>query len=234
MKMTSAVSWLGLAGVGVALGGTAVAQQSTDFDPPEVIAPSDNDGEPPQIAASGRNVFVLWHEFPDGEAQPDVFLSRSTNAGNSFSSSVNLSKTVGISSSQEDFAVVDKNIFVVWSEEDVDLATGDLLFRRSTNNGGRFDGTKKLNIANGVLHPQIVASGKEVFVAWEADGLGGNKDIFFARSDDNGRNFTPEINISNNPNISEIPQLVVSDGRVIVTWHDFSNGNLEIFYTRER
>src|SRR5687767_1262974 len=56
---------------------------AVSFDQPKQIVGTPNqDAEPPQIAASGKNAYIIWHEFPEETAtQPDVFFARSTNNG---------------------------------------------------------------------------------------------------------------------------------------------------------
>ena len=55
----------------------ALAQHNTiNFNVPvQVVGTPVEDAEPPQIAAQGRKVYLVWHEFPDPNAldmQPDV------------------------------------------------------------------------------------------------------------------------------------------------------------------
>ena len=53
------------------------------------------DGQfPPQITASGNNVYVVWSDSTTGNA--DIFFKRSTDGGATFSSpSINLSNNAG-------------------------------------------------------------------------------------------------------------------------------------------
>jgi hypothetical protein len=205
-----------------------------DFEPPDVFVGSAEDAEPPQIASSGDNVFIIWHEFVASATPPDVFLARSTNGGDSFSAPVNLSNSFTADSRGEDIAVSRRNVFVVWSEEIAGVQR--ILLRRSTNNGRSFASPQTLSVAEIANNPQVVVSGDDVYVAWEALGQGNQfSDIFVARSEDGGRNFSAERNISNNDGTSERPELALSDGRAIVTWRDDSIAGFgfEILYARE-
>ncbi len=210
------------------LAGLSAADQ--DFDPPSTIPGTPaQDAEPPSVASSGKNVYVLWHEFPTAaSAQPDVFLARSTNRGNSFAPRVNLSNSAA-DSRDEAIAVSGHNVYVAWSEN-----LDQLAFRRSTNNGASFGAPLVLSGAIGAVHPQVAADDDEVYVVWEAIGVDGNSDIFFAESDDGGDTFGNERNISNNAGPSEFPQLAVSGDHVIVTWRDASTPgtDFEIFVAR--
>jgi hypothetical protein len=214
--------------------------QASPFTTPSVISGTPGqDAEPPQIVRSGDNVFIIWHEFPDMAAtQPDVFLARSANRGSTFQPRINLSMTPAGASDQEDIAVTrsgdNTRVYVVWMED------GALRFRRDRTNDGTFSNGITLNDtlgAMGATAPQIVASGNNVFVVWQAEhpGAGDPTDIFFARSTNSGDSFIDKRNISNNSGISQAPQLtLIADDRVIVTWRDNSGGDFEIFYVRSQ
>jgi hypothetical protein len=125
-------------------------------------------------------------------------------------------------------------VYVVWVED------GEITFRRDRENDGIFSNTIILNdpTIGGVTHPQIVASGNNVFVVWEielTDPAGNIQfDIFFTWSTNGGDSFKDRINISANAADSLAPQVaLLSDDRVLVTWRDSSGDQgAEIFFTR--
>ena len=68
--------------------------------------------------------------------------------------------------------------------------------------------------------------------------LGENQDIYFMSSPDGGNTFTPAINISNNPGISECPSMTFlsnnkddDDDSLFIVWQDKSPGNNEALST---
>ena len=210
------------------------------FTTPGVITgTAGQDAEPPQVVRSGDNVFILWHEFPSaGSTQPDIFLARSTNRGATFKPRINLSNTSAGASDQEGIAVTrsgnSTRVYVVWMED------GAVRFRRDMTNDGTFSNPITLNDTLGTINatsPQIVASGNNVFVVWQAEhpAAADPTDIFFARSTDSGNSFKDKTNISNNNGDSQSPELaLLADNRVIVTWRDSSGGDFEIFYARSQ
>jgi len=205
---------------------------SIAFGPAQSIVGTDmQDAEPPHIAVSGRNVYVLWHEFPTAAAAvPDVFFARSSNRGQTFSPRMNLSNSANEDSRDEDMALSDGDIYIVWSE------AGNIKFRKSTDNGASFDTATQLNGSTvNALGPQIKVDDSDVYVVWSAEPAAGTAtEIFLAHSDDGGKNFDAETNVSNTTGNSQAPQAALSGDRIVVTWQDDSNPGkgLEIFYAR--
>ena len=224
--------------VGMAEDASAGAAAFAFTTPGVITGTAGLDAEPPQVVRSGDNVFILWHEFPTAGLQPDIFLARSTNRGATFRPRINLSNTLAGASDQEDIAVTrsgnSTRVYVVWMED------GAVRFRRDLTNDGTFSNPITLNDTLGTINatsPQIVASGNNVFLVWQADQPSANDptDIFFARSTNSGNSFMDKTNISNNNGVSERPELaLLADDRVIVTWRDDSGGDFEIFYARSQ
>jgi hypothetical protein len=206
-----------------------------DFDTPiSILGTADADAEPPQITASGKHLYVIWHEFPPEivdqlPRQPDIYFSRSTDGGQNFQRRENLSNSVTVESSGEQIATSGQNVFVVWTETDA-MGQSKILFRRSRDGGATFREAKELSNLGNPINPRVASSGKNVFVAWQADGPAGVPDIFFMQSSDSGRNFDDADNISDNDGSSEfapvpnvLPQIALSGNFVFVTWRDNTN-----------
>ena len=69
-----------------------------------------------------------------------------------------------------------------------------------------------------------------MYVTW-SDSTSGNRDIFFAVSNNNGTSFGTPINISNNTGDSFFsPQIAAIGNNVYVTWRDNTPGNFDIFF----
>lgn len=102
--------------------------------------------EEPTIAASGKNVYVVWRDSASGNSE--IVFRYSTNGGTSFEPTKNLSNTPK-SSGAPAIAVNDDDVYVVWAD-----STGtppvhpDILFRHSTDGGTSFGSSINLS-ANG-------------------------------------------------------------------------------------
>src|SRR3712207_9512147 len=77
----------------------------------------------------------------------------------------------------------------------------------------------------------MIVSGINVYVVWEDTSNGGDSDIFFRVSNDNGETFEPPIDLSSNTGLAFSPQMIVSGNSVYVVWQDTSNGgDSDIFF----
>src|SRR3712207_3543698 len=118
----------------------------------------------PAIAASGNNVYVVWHEGLSGNSE--ILYRRSTNGGANFSGIVNLSNNTGVSR----LPAVDasgNNVYVVWHDDSLVPGNFEILYRRSTNGGANFSGIVNLSNTTGQSgRPDVAASGNNVYVVW--------------------------------------------------------------------
>ena len=198
----------------------------TSFGTPINLSNNTGSSEHPQIAASGNNVYVTWDD--DTPGIEDIFFAVSNNNGVSFGTPINISNSTG-GSFLPQIAAVGNNVYVTW--EDTTPGNRDIFFAASNNNGTSF--STPINLSNtpgGSEHPQIAASGSNVYVTWEDDLPAGDKDIFFAVSNNNGVSFGTPINLSNNTGSSFIAQIAAVGNNVYVAWEDNTPGNRDIFF----
>jgi hypothetical protein len=69
-------------------------RNTISFDP-SIIVSHNGSFDVPSVAASGKNVYVVWHDntAQAGVVEFDILYRRSTNGGANFGSTVNLSNT---------------------------------------------------------------------------------------------------------------------------------------------
>ena len=79
--------------------------------------------------------------------------------------------------------------------------------------------------------PQIATQGSNVYVVWQ-DDTSGNKEVYYSRSIDHGKNFGIIRNLSNNTGSSEVPQIATQGSNVYVAWQDDTSGNKEVYFKR--
>jgi hypothetical protein len=184
---------------------------------------------PEVVVDKGGNINVVWskgHYWSTGNA--DVFLSRSTDQGTTFSSR-NLSDNRGLSYLPEVGVDALGNINVLW----LDDVPGGMLFSRSVNGGADFSTPKNVSTPPsgiaGDLPYLAVASDGDINLAWWEVGRG----ILFSRSTDGGATFSTPETISGNASIPFFPQIMVDkSGNICVLWFDEMSGTPDVFFTR--
>lgn len=87
------------------------------------------------------------------------------------------------------------------------------------------------------IYGQIESFENNIYVIWQESVTESlpehNYDIFFIKSEDNGKTFSKAINLSNNPEFSERPQIAVSKNGIFIVWTDTINtNNKEIIFTK--
>jgi hypothetical protein len=195
----------------------------TTFNGVENLSNNDGRSDEPQIAAVGVNVYVVWRDNSSGKDQ--IYFKRSSDTGNSFNSTENLSNTNG-SSTDPQITATANNAYIVWS--DTTTGNGDIYFKSSTDNGTSFSFPKNLstNLDGQALFPQIEAIGNNVYVVWQ-DETPDKGRIRFRASNDNGNDFsiTRVLSQENEVNANS-PQLSASESAIYVVWEDNSrSGN---------
>ncbi|HEX2405703.1 MAG TPA: sialidase family protein [Nitrososphaeraceae archaeon] len=118
-----------------------------------------------------------------------------------------------------------------------------LLEKFTHNNNSRIGNYLHFNITNltnnneDSIYGQIEVFGNNVYVVWQESVSKNlpahNYDIFFIKSEDNGKTFGMPINLSNNTEFSERPQIAVSKNGIFIVWAETTNpNNKEIMFTK--
>lgn len=128
-------------------------KKSTDggatFSPTENISNDPGLSQFPAIAVSGQNVYIVWENGPgiDQSGSREIFYKRSTNGGDTFESTQNISNNDGTSRRPE-IAASGNNVYVVW--EDTSPGNRDIFYRQSADGGAIFGDILNLSDNAGV------------------------------------------------------------------------------------
>jgi hypothetical protein len=181
----------------------------------------------PVIAASGKNVHVMWEDDRPGNTA--IYYRRSTNNGISWGKKMRLTKTTRYIYSPS-LALSANSIHVVWYDDTP--GNDEIYYRRSTDNGTTWGKTRRLTRNTGdSWNPDIAVSGDNVSVVWQ-DNISGDWEIFYKPSTNNGTTWGKKKRLTHNPGDSWDPSIAMSGGKAHVAWRDDNPGNHEIFYTR--
>ena len=207
--------------------------KSTDggatFSIPANLSNATGDSSYPKIATSGNNIYITW-SYTTTNKDYDVLFAKSNDRGSTFSVPVNISNNLGDSGLPQ-MSVSGNNVYVTW--ENNGLGNFEVFVAKSNDNGNTFG--IPVNISNDAAPsgaPQIVSSGKNVYVSW-MDKTSGNYDIFVAKSTDGGSTFSAPVNVSNTTKDSGYQQITMSGNNVYVVWTEtILNKNYDIFFAK--
>lgn len=178
------------------------------------------DGEP-AVAASGSNVHVVWPRDTASGGNYDIFYSRSTDNGTTFSDGLNLSGVVsgGSSATYPSIAVSGNNVHAVW------IVDGkDLYYARSSDNGGAWWDT--LLVADSAADASIAVSGSNVHVAWTNPLI----EIRYNHSANNGTTWGAQARVDHSTTAAYAPSIAAEDDSVHLVWMDDRDGGSSIIY----
>jgi hypothetical protein len=199
-----------------------------------------SDGKAP-IAVSENNVYVAWWGNSTGDYE--VMFKASNDGGQTFGDKISLSNSTNGTSVEADVAAFGDNVYVTYADNKTGNA--DAFIRTSNDNGKTFGPDFKLtnntdsNLASSSLSPEMKSYDKvktppyELKVAAQGDSVyviatGGDKnnttyqpDVFIRVSNDSGKTFGKDINLSESKGIvSERTEIAASGDNVYVSWWD--------------
>ena len=177
------------------------------------------------------NVNVAWEN--DSPGNFDVFFTRSTDGGQTFSPLSNLSHSPGSASSAQIGADTGGNVNVIWVDNTPPSSSTDIYFTRSAN-GGSFSTPINVSSNSGFSTDPWLAvdPAGNANIVWQ-DTTPGNREIFFSRSVDSGATFSTPQNLSSDPGSSTVTEIVADkNGSLNVVWQDTTPGATQIFFSR--
>jgi hypothetical protein len=202
--------------------------RSTDggltFSEPDNIRNDPAGSQDPQISSEGNNVYVVWREFISPPNRFDIFISMSTDGGQTFSEADNIGNNPDDAFNPQ-ISSQGNNVYVVWENDITTSDTTDIFFSFSQDGGQTF--SDPFNISNSTgdsVDPQISSEGNNVYVVWQ-DRTPGNTGILFARSIDGGLTFGEPDNISEDTAFFANPQISSEGNTVYVVWQS-DNGDI--------
>jgi hypothetical protein len=209
--------------------------KSTDggstFGSPKNLSTNPGGSFHPQIAVSGKNVYVVWDDNTTPTGASDILIRRSINSGSTFGSPFNLSTNLGKSVNPQ-IAASGSTAYVVWEDSSPGPGLSSIFFRKS-GAAGTINLSRNMGAS---FHPQITVSGSNVYVVWDGKSTPSTptSEIWFRKSTTVGSTFGPAINVSKTLKNSSNPQIAVSGSNVYVVWEDNTTptGASDIFFNR--
>jgi hypothetical protein len=193
------------------------------------------------VAAHKNNVYVIWTDDTIGNT--DIYFRKSSDYGNNFNRTINLSSNNGSSLSPQ-LAVSDNHVYIVWSDDT--RGNNDIDLKASHDYGNTFNRTRPISRTTASsLSPQLAVSDNHVYIVWtEAISQGtwrsnghstniSNSDIDLKASHDYGNTFNRTSPISRTNASSLSPQLAVSDNHVYIVWTEaISQDSSDVYFRK--
>jgi hypothetical protein len=181
-------------------------------------------------------IYVVWEDYRNLTTRPDIYFARSTDGGLTFEANKKVNKRDADDDVESFLTVRDGLIAVSWGH----YLGGDygIYFATSTDGGGNFSDSVKVDDTGGYGWPHIaIDSTQKISVVWE-DSRNGNLDIYYANSTDGGLTFGDNQMI-NDDSVSAGQRMpcidVDSNDFLHIAWADWRRGsfpNRDIYYTR--
>jgi hypothetical protein len=179
------------------------------------------------IALWNNEIHIVWMDRRDGNNE--LYYTRSTNNGNTWSDEVRL--TVDAANSEYPSLAVDfQSLHLVWN--DTRHGASEIYYKRSTNGGLSWsDDIRFTNNAGDSYKPSVAVVDTLVHVAWE-DLRNGPSEILYNHSTDNGLTWGTDVKLSNSLSNCFAPCISANGDIVFATWDDNRTVNSEIYGRR--
>jgi hypothetical protein len=183
------------------------------------------------LAVSGNYVYIAFI------SDDKMYFKRSSNNGASFSARVSLEDDRGVSTNAN-LAITARgtHVYVAWEHDE--LAP---VIRHSSNNGGAWGPIVDLpgSYQYGIFDMNLATTGSYVYAVWvEGHGCGGENEILFTRSTNNGATWSSDTSIAgyctDSGYLVSFHALAVSGSRIFVFLEDEEGdyGGRDIFVKR--
>ena len=183
------------------------------------ISTCTQDGYLTGICKAGNTIHVVWSEEGIGAGSHNVYYSRSTDGGNSFSAKQALNQSAGDGSSPV-MAVSENTVHVAWI--DYRGSSVETYYRRSTDSGVTWDTETRLTNTPGLCErgPKIAADGQHVYVVFRADSarIGTDMEIHFILTSDGGKTWGTPHAITQSKVSKWDPDIAAADGKIHVVY----------------
>jgi hypothetical protein len=187
--------------------------------------------ENPSVSVSGSIVHIVWSDDREGQfVNHELYYKRSIDGGVSWGPDTRLTNAP-FDSYSPSVELSGQVLHVVW--DDKRDGNDEIYYKRSTDGGVNWGADTRLtNDAAFSWFPSVSVSGQVVHVVWYDFRDDPTGEIYYKRSTDGGVSWGADTRLTNNSSTSWFPSVSVSGSFVHVVWHDYRDGNSEIYYKR--
>lgn len=176
------------------------------------------------------NINAAW--WDTSLTNREIFFSRSTNEGVTWSPPADLTHNSGRSDEPAMAVSCSGNIYLVW--EDKTPGNWDILFTRSTDGGANWSPLRNVshNPAPSSWPAIAVDHNGHINVVWN-DYTSGSRRVFFSRSVNGGNTWSQAVNVYNQAGLSGYAAVAVDgDGNILLVWTFSTTVERKIYFSR--
>ncbi len=183
-------------------------------------------------------IFVAWQDYRRNQA--DMYFSKSTDGGKTFSPNVRVNDDVGRAGQLYPSLAVDKlgTVYLAW--HDFRKGDQDIYFSTSVDGGKTFSPNLRINDDSGTagqFNPSLaVDENGAVHIAWH-DLRNEEADIYYAMSRDGGVTFSRNVRVNDDREeaFQFHPSLGINgQGDIGIAWDDYRNGHADIYFAKKK
>lgn len=196
---------------------------------------ADDAAESPTLAVGNDGVvYCVWCQVE--EEMSSIAFARSVNNGERWSNHVLINDGAAAAESPTLAVGPDNQVYVAW--QDYRNEDGDIFMTSSTNRGETWQTNTRVNddsarADQSLPSLRVGAITNTIYLAWR-DERTGDATIYFAGSNNGGRNWDANVQVSDGPAPVErdMPSLVVgTNHRLALAWADRRMGNASIYFS---
>ena len=189
-------------------------------------------GHPVVDVDAAGTVYVAWEDWRNSTAPYQLFFSRSTDRGVSWSTNVQITEAAGeVASLPAIAAEIAGRVTVVWQQDD---GTSVRIASATSPDSGATWGLNTVRSAapgDGMTNPDIAADGGRTYAVW-TNRTGANQSIAVSVSLDGASWSRPVTVDDGSAVVNSLPDnasVVIVAGSPFVVWDDGRNGNRDVF-----
>lgn len=182
-------------------------------------------------------MYVVWQDYRRNQA--DIYFSKSTDGGKTFSPNVRVNDDVGRAGQLYPSLAVDRSGTVYLAWHDFRKGDQDIYFSMSADGGKTFSRNIRVNDDAGTagqFNPSLAVDDTgAVHLAWH-DLRNEDADIYYAMSRDRGVTFSRNVRVNDDrgEGFQFHPSLGVNgQGEIGIAWEDYRNGHADIYFAKK-
>jgi hypothetical protein len=183
----------------------------------------------PTIAAWGSTVHLIFTDEKNGNWE--IYYLRSIDGGITWDPEQRLTNDPAWTNSPS-IAVHGSNVHLAFSDDRASTTHFDIYDKHSSDAGVTWSPDTRVTYTMNNGAPCLGVNDSLLLLAFNST-RDGNYEVYFKRSTNSGTTWEPEERLTDDPEISYLPSMVISKPNIHIAWYDYCSSVLaEIYYLR--